>query len=355
MTSPRLRFGALLLAPCLTLACPSGSSSGQHALGDDPGADAGFPVSGGCGPEVSADCQSLGAVCDPSSGACVECLSNSDCALFSDAPTCNTASETCVQCMSAADCTYDSPGCGDGLCGGCNADTDCPNGQTCNGASTDGPGSCVCAGNSNCGGDAPVCIPFLDGGTSICGCSQDADCPGGSCEPPDDVTHQLGFCVSGDGGMFEEDGGEPADGGSPTCMSDSDCTGNPATPHCDPNGNCVGCVSDGQCLDGGACTNETCGCSGSLSYCGSGCTDTTQDTANCGACGNACAGVQPNCCGGNCVDTYSDPQNCGSCSASCNGNNCCASNCSDPITDSQNCGGCGTVCSSGTCTDGGCM
>lgn len=119
------------------------------------------------------------------------------------------------------------------------------------------------------------------------------------------------------------------------------------------------------------------GCSYPEQTCGSTCTDTDTDSANCGGCGLSCAPTQmcskgvcvQGCvapqlsCAGTCVDTDSDLGNCGSCghvceaSQACNGGSCvtpcasgttlCKSACIDLSGDPSNCGGCGITCASG--------
>ncbi|MBS2019317.1 MAG: hypothetical protein JST00_41015 [Deltaproteobacteria bacterium] len=121
------------------------------------------------------------------------------------------------------------------------------------------------------------------------------------------------------------------------------------------------------------------GCGGTL--CGSKCTDTTTDPANCGACGKACTGGTPACiggtcacppsstCGGRCVDLTSDIDNCGACGTTCKagelcvGSKCvcnagltaCGGACVDTKADGANCGGCGVACKTGeVCKAGAC-
>ncbi len=142
-------------------------------------------------------------------------------------------------------------------------------------------------------------------------------------------------------------------------------------------GNFGGSAGAGNTGGAGPCPGAT--------LCGSSCTNTDFDPANCGSCGNACptgqfcsAGVCGLSCGGGstlctdkCVDTQNDPANCGACGKACASGEVCSSGtcgltcvggstkcddkCVDINTDPANCGACakacptGQVCSSGTC------
>jgi hypothetical protein len=129
------------------------------------------------------------------------------------------------------------------------------------------------------------------------------------------------------------------------------------------------------------------GCPGLQDLCGTTCTDTQTDPANCGSCGGACAVTAPFCqagacvamcgsgfdaCGGGCVDTANDPTNCGRCgrdcaiNETCTAGQCvpgacrgttCGSACVDTTSDPTNCGACGTACAvtSPLCVMGKCQ
>lgn len=113
-------------------------------------------------------------------------------------------------------------------------------------------------------------------------------------------------------------------------------------PNTTPNGTCQ---SDSDCSDGKAC-------------CAGACTDVSADTANCGACGNACstahgtATCSAGTCGITCDATHGNCDN--------DAKNGCEV---DLSTDRKHCGSCGTVCAAdnadgacnaGVCTTGAC-
>jgi hypothetical protein len=84
------------------------------------------------------------------------------------------------------------------------------------------------------------------------------------------------------------------------------------------------------------------GCTGGLTMCVSGCTDTTSDSLNCGTCGTSCNGGT--CTAGVCATT----------SGCTGGESMCNGECTDTTSDPDNCGTCGTQCPSATCSGGTC-
>lgn len=206
-----------------------------------------------------------------------------------------------------------------------------------------------------------------------------------------------------------------ADGGTPAicdppCQAGLSCNAGqcvPATcaktPDCPAGFNCQGgfcasgvcaipCAPDQICSTG-ICVNEN-PCGPHEIVCGTGaaayCTNLSQDSLNCGACGQLCAqgeacarGVcAPSClqnetlCGKACADLTTDGHNCGACGRACAAGQVCSAGacaascsgvdgtvcgekqaqyCADIYDSPFDCGGCGTTCGSGTyCTQGIC-
>ena len=127
--------------------------------GRDGGAAGGAGGSaGGIGGRSGAACTATtrcrnGMICNTATGACVECLSTSDCGTQK----CDLASQTCVDCLASTDCPTGMP-----VCSG---------GHTCGG---------MCSTSANCQGALPVC----ETATHACvECLTGADCgPGGVCQ-----------------------------------------------------------------------------------------------------------------------------------------------------------------------------
>ncbi|MSP60762.1 MAG: hypothetical protein EXR72_10545 [Myxococcales bacterium] len=231
------------------------------------------------------------------------------------------------------------------------------------------------------------------GALAVAGCGATP----GTGEPIDMATAAKGDMLKPSGDM----------GGG--CKSDTDCKG--TTPACDPMSmKCVPCVEDKHCAMGETCVAKACkpgdapdmtGASGDMppatddmppatddmppmmgcqkdddckmggmtgACCNKVCVDVTGDSANCGACGNACA-MGSKCCASVCADIQADSKNCGSCGVTCNPQNgvggCAAGKCTlsmckggfgdcdkvpdngcevDLNTDAMNCLACGSTC-----------
>ena len=185
-------------------------------------------------------------ICDPGSGQCVPCLTDSHC----------PDGELCQAKLCVAGCSLQH-GCGDagaceadaGLCKVCKMDSDCgdPGSPRCDASS----GRCVAClpTNDNCGGNQ-FCVQSNGVWQCMMGCKMDSDC-----QPAMDG----GTPDAGNAGLV----------GNFTCCSHV-CVDTTADSH-----NC------GKC--GVACVNNN-------SCCGSACADTTREVFNCGKCGASCGG-----------------------------------------------------------------
>ncbi len=195
----------------------TGSTSGASGGGSTSGSGSGSTSSGGGPSCADGGVTCVGQVCDAMTGACVDCLSDADCAGKPHAGRCDPMTYTCVECLGPSDCPYHNPGCSGGHCGFCQGDLECPLNENCNN------GSCACTNNGGCGGDAPVCLS-----SGVCGCRQSSDCAGGFiCDP----TFPNGACAE-------------------SCATPGVCQG--ATPDCDlDSGICVECVEAAECRDAG--------------------------------------------------------------------------------------------------------
>lgn len=128
-------------------------------------------------------------------------------------------------------------------------------------------------------------------------------------------------------------------------------------------------------------TSTTPECAAGQTLCGTACTDTLVDSANCGACGQACmpgmtcsagscvCSAPLSDCSGQCVNVNEDVLHCGGCGMACGaqqgcvtgacscpaGYTGCGEQCSDLQTDINNCGACGTACAATQgCAAGAC-
>lgn len=193
---------AVLLAALAPAACqvmlrfdpPDGSAS-RDATGVQ---DA--PATHGCARDQ--DCPLPSLHCDPSSGQCLACVSDGNCASTAGRPRCDPALNVCVQCV---------------------GDLDCPAPGKCIRATQ----SCVktCTASSDCGSGTIYCDDGL-----CAQCDDDFHCTGAHsyCDRAKDQ------CVG--------------------CFSDTQCAGDAAAPHCNRTiGACVGCLTGSDCPAGMAC------------------------------------------------------------------------------------------------------
>ncbi len=137
---------------------------------------------------TDSNCPDETAVCDMTSATCVECVSGDDCS--GETPVCASATQTCVECVVSNDCTGDTFVC-DGTsqtCVECVTDTDCdPNAcrpdSTCGSIAVGTLGNCeTCEADGECLG-ARNCIEMnFDGSSQGTFCLQQKSGPG--CDRP---------------------------------------------------------------------------------------------------------------------------------------------------------------------------
>jgi hypothetical protein len=315
--------------------------------------DGGNTDSAGCG-----TCSGSTPVCDPSTNACVACLSNGDCgpgticvnkscvpgcapdhtSCGADGGDCDIDAGVCRQCLTDTDCSGATPRCDTGTftCVVCLPTNDnCPAGKIC---VKNGPGQFACMPGcktvADCFGDGGV----PDGGAGVTACCNKV------CINTSVNQANCGGCGSACG----------ADGGPATSCCSSTCHDEKSDPD-----NCGGCAV--------ACSNNhmstrTCGngvCNGS---CAPGYTDcdnnkqtdgceinTAGDPNNCGACGTVCSNnnMATRTCNGTCNGTCSPGF------ADCN-NNKQSDGCEVSTSTTNNCTGCGLTCDSTHSTPSGC-
>lgn len=161
-----------------------------------------WPGDNKCHPACTSNAQCTGQgggdprLCDTTTGACVGCNANTDCA--APRPICDAVSRRCVGCASNADCGAAAPRCdlAEGKCVQCLTGADCP------------------AATPRCDPEEHVC--------RAAGCTSDAQCAA----PTPKCNVGSGSCVQ--------------------CVVRADCAGTPATPVCKDT-RCVQCADDTDC------------------------------------------------------------------------------------------------------------
>ena len=200
------------------------------------------------------DC-AAGLTCD-ATGTCIECASDSDC---NDGNSCTT--DTCVN--NACEATPEALGatCPSGVCDG---DASSPSCVSC---IDDAPGLDQ---DTGCPASAPACVDDGLGGLTCGGCVADIDCDDGNSCTAD--TCSAGTCgndsvaqgtvCGGGAGVCNGDVAAPScDACVPNSGSSPDTGCVAAQPYCDGSGaapECVECVLTNQCGAGEFCNDDSC-------------------------------------------------------------------------------------------------
>jgi Cys-rich repeat protein len=177
-------------------------SAGGAAGGGGFGGDVGLTKDAAPGCRTAADCTPIAPFCDAKSGACLECVTDSNCPTY----LCDPVAHVCKGCTKATDCHAATPYCDDDdhRCIQCRSLADCAVGEACvaeaHACATRclGPGDCAGSNRQICAAAAGVCVectsnadcvsgnrpPFCDLRIGSCvECLKDADCPTGRCTP----------------------------------------------------------------------------------------------------------------------------------------------------------------------------
>jgi hypothetical protein len=314
-----------------------------------------------------APCSASSEVCDTTSNNCVQCRDNVQCASLPGSPLCDTDTNLCVQCLNDQQCTdVASSRCNlvTHQCVGCQADAQCEGGlyPFCNQAL----GSCVaCLEDANCTG---AFNHICETTTGLCvECLNNAQCPtvdAARCivEPEENKTqYSCDVCTDNAQCTGKSDGGlcRP-DGLCVDCLTNAECSGNPALSNCvvigEPNngntGECIVCAGDTDCLlVPGKLACKT----------GEGCVECVNDTHCVGNAGGTHCKVsdmgaaQGTADVNTCVECNSNADCTGAGAALCTNNQCvpCAvdNDCAHLDTNGATAGGTLPVCDSGTCVE----
>lgn len=340
----------------------------------DAGIDAG-PVGPDC--RVNLTCDD-GQVCDDTSGTCVECVEDIQCAgnmPMGDAGAavvCDRASHRCVQCLDNNNCSGDTPVCKVDLansrrnsCVECLIGDDCDDlaQPICDDRSNDCTSRCESA--ADCTGDKKAC----NTARQICvECTDNTTCAANETKKLCDTDSNA--CVEClDDGQCTESGRvcDPETHSCVECREDAQCqaSSNAALrPICNTETKlCVGCLNDLQCTNGGASrcnvvAHECTGCTNS-NQCEGGASECNTMTGRCVQCvvNSDCIGVagKPFCEGvsGECVECLQTSQCTGADAARCDD---ASHTCVGCLTETD-CGGknlpglCDTTGLSGVCVD----
>ena len=335
--------------------CVAGATTCGAGQVCDPGTDACVTACTGC--VIGGVCHAAGArnpanecqVCDTASSA-TDWTANTG-ARCDDGLYCTVADV----CSASAVCGGAARGCGDGVT--------CNGAETCNeSADRCDAGASTCGAGQVCDTAADVCVTTCSGCVigGVCYAPSTTN-PANGCQVCDPSASTSAW--SANTGAACDDGlfctvGEAcsaaavcAGGTARSCDDGVSCNGsescNESTDRCDAGTSTCGA---GQVCDAAA---DSCvlSCGGGTSLCGGSCVNTSYDPGNCGSCGNVCPDVansEPVCVSGSCSavcdsgfgDCDLDPTN----------------GCQDLQSDNANCGACGNVCAGGeTCMAGVCQ
>lgn len=204
-----------------------------------------------------------------SSGACVECRFSGDCpALNGQRRTCDLTAHRCVAnpCRDDGDCSTDANGrvCDEtsGRCIQCERDDQCATGR----CRVDTNACVVCLVDGDCDATLGETCDVARNTCVVTNCVNDSQCAGAS------RCNASGDCVGCIGAGDCEFGGTCTDGScahEASCAADSDCV----WPAVCASGTCAACRTNDDCGTGRTCTNGACIEPAT-------CTDTAQCSAN---------------------------------------------------------------------------
>jgi Cys-rich repeat protein len=252
----------------------------------DAGTDAG-PAGPDCRANITCD---EGQVCDPATGGCVQCASDTDCAgnmPMGDAgaaTVCDTAIHRCVECLGNQNCSGDTGVCKrDEANSRRNACVECVDDTTCDTATPicdERANDCTstCQSAADCTGDKKACNTTRN----ICvECTANGDCTSGNELLCDTESNLCVECLNdvpcaADGKVCDlqshtcvecqideqclTPGRSLCDAETKQCvecLNDQQCTIGTAS-RCNAAHVCTGCTSDSQCEGGGHCRSGAC-------------------------------------------------------------------------------------------------
>ena len=355
-------FVPVAIATIAIMAACSGAGGGGSHFGGGGGDDAAASCDGPCPCTSDSSCSGATPRCDKNTGRCVPCLPTNDNCGPSKRCVAENDTYVCAEsCKSAADCPHadggPSPECCDSKCIDTGADKmncgacgmACP--AVANGAAACRAGKCglgACnAGYTDCN-NSPADGCETATGTDVRNC--------GGCGNACVAANGTPVCVAGKCAVGQCNNGYTDCNMSVTDGCESNTANDPA--NCGKCGNaCPMAPHSAPACNGGVCSL---GCSGAFADCNQraqdGCEiDTGADVMNCGGCGSLCGAVAngtPGCAAGKCGVAACNG-NFGDCNF--NGFDGCEANL---LTDVANCGGCGIGCgainANANCNNGNC-